>query len=503
MNRSATPLKAARRPGRPRPGWPAAASRRATNPAAPLAAAFKETIPVEVGQPGSSAEPSDAVARGEWWTVFGDAQLNRLEAEAAQRQPVAAGGLAQAGARPCDRPRQRGRAPAADRHRRRRDPLAAVAGVARAGRRRRHRAAHAVARAGHGQLRGRPVRPRRQHVARRQRRCRSSPQALLALAAAGDPGRRGAALPRAALARRRAGVARADGGAARGRAGARRATLPGRRDQRARRRARTHRTVGDAGRGDRLGAGVAPRLEHALAVLVGKAPAELTLTRAPLVFEPVAIPAGLPSALLERRPDIAAAERAMAAANARIGVARAACFPRLTLTGALGFESGDLGDLLRWSSRTWALGPLAGTPAVDAAVRRRAQPGTGRRRPGAVRRGGGRLPAHACLSRCARSRTSWPDCASWPSRSREQSKSIARHSARRSCRPPATATASSTTSKLIDAERSVLATQRAATQVERERALATVGLIRALGGGWGGPPWSAASAATLGHSPAR
>ena len=95
--------------------------------------------------------------------------------------------------------------------------------------------------------------------------------------------------------------------------------------------------------------------EHALATLLGTTPAHFSLPANPLVRLPVTIPAGLPSSLLERRPDIAAAERAMAAANARIGVARTAFFPRLTLTGAAGYESAELGNLLEWSSRTFLL----------------------------------------------------------------------------------------------------------------------------------------------------
>src|SRR3546814_13272404 len=72
------------------------------------------------------------------------------------------------------------------------------------------------------------------------------------------------------------------------------------------------------------------------------------------------VPAGMPSSLLQRRPDIAAAERAMAAANARIGVAKSAFFPRIDITGAFGYESSELGDLFQWSSRTFLLGTLVG-----------------------------------------------------------------------------------------------------------------------------------------------
>lgn len=101
--------------------------------------------------------------------------------------------------------------------------------------------------------------------------------------------------------------------------------------------------------------------EHSLAVLLGKAPAEFSMAADPLKPVTLRIPPGLPSSLLERRPDIAAAERAMAAANARVGVAKAAFFPSLTLTGAGGFESATIGDLFKWSSRAFLLGPLAGT----------------------------------------------------------------------------------------------------------------------------------------------
>ncbi len=111
------------------------------------------------------------------------------------------------------------------------------------------------------------------------------------------------------------------------------------------------------------------QLEHALAVLLGKPPAAFSLAPAALASAMPAIPAGLPSSLLERRPDIAAASRTMAAANSRIGVAKAAFFPVLNLTAVGGFESIELGDLFKWSARTWALGPLVGTilsmPLID------------------------------------------------------------------------------------------------------------------------------------------
>lgn len=101
--------------------------------------------------------------------------------------------------------------------------------------------------------------------------------------------------------------------------------------------------------------------EHALAILLGRAPSSFALQRAPLPALPPAVPTGLPSALLERRPDIAAAERRLAAANARIGVAKAAFYPLLNLTAEAGVAAGDISDLFTWSARTWTLGSLAGT----------------------------------------------------------------------------------------------------------------------------------------------
>lgn len=110
--------------------------------------------------------------------------------------------------------------------------------------------------------------------------------------------------------------------------------------------------------------------EHAIAVLIGRAPAEFSLPDAPLDLRPPAVPIGVPSDLLERRPDVAAAERRVAAANAQIGIARTAYFPELTLVAAGGWESTQLSQWYSWPSRFWTIGPeLAGT-LFDAGARR-------------------------------------------------------------------------------------------------------------------------------------
>jgi NodT family efflux transporter outer membrane factor (OMF) lipoprotein len=111
------------------------------------------------------------------------------------------------------------------------------------------------------------------------------------------------------------------------------------------------------------------QLEHAIAVLVGKAPSEFAIPVAPPAFKMPSIPAEVPSALLERRPDIAAAERLMASANAQIGVAKAAYFPSLTLSGSYGSRAGDAATWFTAPSTFWAYGPALAQSIFDAGLR--------------------------------------------------------------------------------------------------------------------------------------
>jgi multidrug efflux system outer membrane protein len=224
--------------------------------------------------------------------------------------------------------------------------------------------------------------------------------------------------------------------------------------------------------------------EHSLAVLLGKTPAEFSMSANPLQPVNLRIPAGLPSSLLERRPDIAAAERSMAAANARIGVAKAAFFPSLTLTGNAGFESGSLSNLFKWSSRTFLLGPLAGTalslPIFDGGLRK-----------------GNLAKARAeyeedvanyrqqVLVAFREVEDNLSDLRVLEEQTRTQSQAVDASGRAAKVARAQYSEGDVIYLSVIDAERTALQSRRAAVQLQGAQAAATVNLIRALGGGWG------------------
>jgi len=110
--------------------------------------------------------------------------------------------------------------------------------------------------------------------------------------------------------------------------------------------------------------------EHAIATLIGKPPAEFSITPSPkTALQLPAIPVGLPASLLERRPDIAAGERRVAEANDQIGIARAAFFPSLVLGATAGFTGTSITNWFNWPSRFWAVGPQMSQTIFDAGLR--------------------------------------------------------------------------------------------------------------------------------------
>jgi NodT family efflux transporter outer membrane factor (OMF) lipoprotein len=110
--------------------------------------------------------------------------------------------------------------------------------------------------------------------------------------------------------------------------------------------------------------------EHAIAILLGRPPAAFSLPPQPLTLQPPVVPVGLPSELLERRPDIAAAERRMAEANERIGIAKAAYYPSLNLGALAGFEGNSLASWIGWPSLFWAVGLTMTETVFDGGLRR-------------------------------------------------------------------------------------------------------------------------------------
>ena len=128
------------------------------------------------------------------------------------------------------------------------------------------------------------------------------------------------------------------------------------------------------------------QLEHAIAVLVGKAPADFALAPAPWSVTVPDVPVGVPSTLLERRPDIAASERAVAAANAQIGIVRAAYFPQIGLSASYGPSASAIGDLFKASSMAWALGLSATETIFNGGANRAAVQGADAAREQAVAR---------------------------------------------------------------------------------------------------------------------
>jgi outer membrane protein, multidrug efflux system len=201
----------------------------------------------------------------------------------------------------------------------------------------------------------------------------------------------------------------------------------------------------------------------------------------------VTVPAGLPSSLLERRPDIAAAERAMAAANSRIGIARAAYFPSLNLTGAGGFESGTLGELFNWSSRVFLLGPLAGTaltiPIFD-----------GGARSGNLANARAKYEEQVAdyrqqvLVAFQEVEDNLSNLRLLDEQIKQQDQAVAASS--RAAQLSQTQYTEGTVAYLdvIDSQRTVLQAQRADVQLVGAQMVSRVDLIRALGGGWEGSP---------------
>jgi multidrug efflux system outer membrane protein len=223
------------------------------------------------------------------------------------------------------------------------------------------------------------------------------------------------------------------------------------------------------------------QLEHALAVLVGEVTSSFDMPAAEWNTALPTIPAGVPSTVLTRRPDVSAAQLGMLSAQQRVGAAKAAWFPDVALTATGGYASPDLGDLFKWSARAWGVGALLSLPVFD-----------GGRRAAGVQNASAQMDEAVARYR-EQVLVAFRDVEDQLSQLRllaDQSQAQAR----------AVDSATRTTSlsdvryrnglvsqlELLDARRSELRNRRQALQVRAAQYQATVGLIRALGGGWEG-----------------
>lgn len=224
----------------------------------------------------------------------------------------------------------------------------------------------------------------------------------------------------------------------------------------------------------------AARLRHALATLCGRPSTGLEISKGGTnLANPPFVPASLPSELLERRPDIAAAERRMAAANAEVGVAKTAFYPRVLVRGFAGFQSIDAGTLFDWPSRVWAVGPSLELP-LFAGGRNRARLGEARARYdetvahyrqttlSAFEEVENQLSAQSLLAAQLGSEQAALDAA-------QRTFSIANNRYKAGL---------VTYLEVATAQSAALARERVANQIAAQRLIAAVSLAKALGGGW-------------------
>lgn len=225
-------------------------------------------------------------------------------------------------------------------------------------------------------------------------------------------------------------------------------------------------------------------LEDAIAILVGENPSRFKLPAlsgdaARWNPQPPQIPVGLPADLLERQPDVAEAERQLAAANARIGVAKAAFFPVLRLTGSGGYLSGDVDDLFNWDSRVWSIGPSLSLP-IFAGGRNLANY---RRSQAAYNEAVARYRQQVLVA-FGDIENSLSGIRHLAEQSAAQQRAVA--NARRAADLATDRYRSGIVSYLevVDANRETLQAERGSAQLAGQREIAAVRLIKALGGGW-------------------
>ena len=229
--------------------------------------------------------------------------------------------------------------------------------------------------------------------------------------------------------------------------------------------------------------------EHAIALLIGEAPAGFTLAPAAWVDRVPVAPAGVPSELLLRRPDIASAERSVSAANARIGVARAAYFPQITLTGSLGASGSHLGDLISAPSLLWSLGLSLAQYVFDGGARTAAVDQAIAAHEGATATY--RQTALSAMKDVEDQLARLTALAAQQERTRAAAEAAQRIEQQMLNRYQSGLSAYT---DVVTAQASSLGARRSVMQLQLQRQQAAVSLMQALGGGWQAP-WLAPSQA--------
>jgi NodT family efflux transporter outer membrane factor (OMF) lipoprotein len=236
----------------------------------------------------------------------------------------------------------------------------------------------------------------------------------------------------------------------------------------------------DATRAQATDLGVARgQFEHAIAVLIGQSPARVTLPPSPISETPPSIPVALPSQLVERRPDVASAERRVASATAQIGVSQSAFFPSVGLTGSGGFEASTVANLLTLPSRFWSIGPSLLATAFDGGARRAGVQQATANRDAAVA-----VYRESVLTAFQDVEDNLTALRVLGDEARQQADAVV--SAERSLALANNRYQAGVTTYLevITAQSAALANERIALDILTRRMTASVLLIKALGGGW-------------------
>jgi NodT family efflux transporter outer membrane factor (OMF) lipoprotein len=221
------------------------------------------------------------------------------------------------------------------------------------------------------------------------------------------------------------------------------------------------------------------QFEHAIAVLIGKPPADFNIAAAPLKYRPPSIPVGLPSDLLQRRPDIAAAERRVAEANQQIGIARAAYFPTVTLNGAAGFAGTQGSNWFTWPAGFWAAGPAIAETLFDAGRRRATSESARANYDGAVA-----TYRQTSLTAFQEVEDNLATLRILDNEAQQQDQAVASSRDSLQLFTNRYRGGVDTYLQVITAETTELANERNAIDILRRRMDASVLLVKALGGGW-------------------